>query len=210
MYRFIDDVHTLRTRLNIGMTGFGKSALLAYQLQEIRKLSSRVILVDPTRDDFNFGKFGTVMTSAVQVAELLAPKKVKSFLLRVVTKSTPVFDYLCKEAMRQGNVFLVVDEIWNFCDSKGGTKMKPDHFNEVMTEGRHAGVRVLGTCQRPTQMHNNMVKLSQEVNVFRTEDVDGALKRKLVTKENQTLALGLEKRRFLSCKNNEVELCEVP
>jgi DNA helicase HerA-like ATPase len=205
---FEDDPHLLRIRLNIGMTGFGKSALLKFQLSRIQKLNGRYILIDPTNDTFHFEKFGRLAT-AHQVAQLLGPRTLKHFELRVVTKNLKVFEYLCWEAERQGNCFLVVDEIWNFCDTKGGTKMQPAIFDELATEGRHYGVRILGTCHRPTQIHNNLLKLSQEVNVFRTEDLDG-LKRKLITKENQIQALGLDRFQFLSCKNARVSLCEVP
>jgi hypothetical protein len=208
-YTFEDEPHLLRVRLNIGMTGFGKSALLKYQLSALLKIRRRVILIDPTNDHYNFGGFGAVVTPT-QVAKLLGPKTVNHFRLRVATKNIKVFEYLCWEVQRQGDCFFVVDEIWNFCDTKGGTKMQPNLFNELATEGRHQGVRILGTCQRPTQIHNNLLKLAQEVNVFRTEDLGGGLKNKLRTKENQNAALDLQKYQFLNCKNGQVNLYEVP
>lgn len=208
-YIFEDEPHTLRMRLNIGMTGFGKSALLSYQLKQIQKRNQRIILVDPQRDDHNFAGFGRPV-SLRHVAELLGPKTVKRFQLRVVTHNLKAFEYLCWEAKRQGDCFLVIDEIWNFCDTKGGTKMQPAAFNELCTEGRHQRVRILGTCQRPTQIHNNLLKLCQEVNVFRTEDLGGGLKTKLRTKDLQEKATQLERLQFLCCKNGDVSYCEVP
>jgi hypothetical protein len=91
-------------RLNLGMTGFGKSALLKYQLSQIRQINGRYILVDPTCDDFNFAGFGTVAT-AKQVASILGPRQVRKFEFRVQTKKLEVFEYLCWEAKRQGNCF---------------------------------------------------------------------------------------------------------
>ncbi len=208
-YVFEDEPHTMRVRLSLGMTGMGKSSLMRYQLQQIEKLSGRYILVDPTADDHSFRQFGIVVTVR-DVAKVLGPRTARKFHLRVQTKSIAEFEYLCWEAKRQGDCFFVVDEIWNFCDTKGGTKMKPEAFNELATEGRHQRVRIVGTCQRPTQIHNNLLKLAQEVAIFRTEDLGGGLKTKLRTKELQQLATELEPMQFLCSKNGKVTRCAVP
>lgn len=209
-YVFEDNPHTLRTRLNVGMTGMGKSSLLRWQLQQIQKTNGRYILVDPAKDNHNFGKFGRVVT-VKELATLLGPKTLRKFAFRVQINTPGRFDYLCWEAMRQGDCFLLVDEVWNFCETKGGTKMEPENFNALMTQGRHQQVRFLGTCQRPTQVHNNLVLLCQEINVFRTEDINGALKTKLLhSHENRDRVLALKPGQFLQCKDATVKLCEVP
>lgn len=213
-YKFVDDPQLLNIRVNIGMTGFGKSTLLRYQLERIvalnkKRVRDRIILVDPSRDDYHFADFGRRVETAGEVAKLLGPRTLENYHLRVFTRSMDVFDYLCWEAHRQEDVFLIVDEVWNFIPTKAGAVMQPDSFNLLVTESRHARIRFLATAQRPTQIHNNLLNLAQEVNVFRTEDLD-LVRKKLRTKENLDRALGLEKLEFFSCKNGEPILCRVP
>lgn len=215
-YVFTDDRDVMRMRLNLGMTGFGKSTLLKHQLEEIQKIKKRIILVDPARDDHNFKGFGREIHHPRELAAVLGPGNATEFQLRVYDPGKTqeermrFFSFVCWEALKTGDCFLVVDEIHTYCQSKGGTHMEPEQFDQVATIGRHRKVRFLGTCQRPTQIHNNLLKLCQEVNVFRTEDLDGGLKKKLRGDANQDLALGLERLQFLSCKNGEITLCEVP
>ena len=213
-YTFRDDPQLLNIRLNIGMTGFGKSTLLRYQLARIQTLNrtrqkDRIIVVDPSCDDYHFDDFGRTLATASEVQQRLGPRTLRKYHLRVITRSLEVFDYLCWEAHRQEDVFLIIDEIWNFCPTKGGAQMLPPSFNLLVTESRHARIRILGTAQRPTQIHNNLLNLAQEVNVFRTEDLE-RLKQKLRTKENQERALRLARFEFFCCKQGEPVLCSVP
>lgn len=212
-YTFVDDPQLCNIRLNIGMTGFGKTALLRYQLDRIvalnkRRVRDRIILVDPSRDDFHFSDFGARMETASEVSKLLGPGTMDTYHLRVFTRSMDVFDYLCWEAHRQEDVFLIVDEIGNFVPTKAGSRMDPPSFNLLVTESRHARIRILGTAQRPTQIHNNLLNLAQEVNIFRTEDLT-LVQKKLRTKENLAHALALDKFEFFSCRNGEPVLCRV-
>jgi hypothetical protein len=90
-----------------------------------------------------------------------------------------------------------------FCaNGKAGSAITPESFNEVAVLGRHYGrygVRIIGTAQRPTQIHNNLLTLANETNVFCTEDLE-RLKKKLRTKENMDAALDLPKREFFCCR----------
>src|SRR2546427_8903918 len=64
-YVFRDEPQEISTRLNIGMKGAGKTSLLDFQLQAIRssrqRAGGRLILVDPTTDDFHFKNFGRIV-----------------------------------------------------------------------------------------------------------------------------------------------------
>ena len=213
LYKFQDDPHLLNLRLNIGMTGFGKSTLLEYQLRRIvdtnrKRKRDRIIVIDPTQDDFHFDWFGRRATTAREIHHVLF-KCPLAFHLRVISRDMHVFDYICWMAKRLGDVFLLIDEVWNFIPTKAGARMEPESFNELVVESRHARIRILGTAQRPTQIHNNLLNLAQEVNIFRTEDVE-RLRSKLHTKENIEQARALEKFEFFSIRNGEPQLCSVP
>jgi DNA helicase HerA-like ATPase len=211
-YVFRDDPQLVNLRLNVGLTGFGKTSLLRHQLGRIvalnrRRARDRIILVDPSADDFHFETFGRRVTTAGELYKVMV--SLQTYHVRLITSSIEVFDYACWESYRQGDVFLIVDELWNFCASKAGALMQPPAFNRLVTQSRHAGIRLLATCQRPTQVHNNFLNLCQEVNVFRTEDLE-RLKTKLRSKENQEQALHLKRFEFFCCANGDAMLCTVP
>lgn len=213
-YKFEDDPQTLNLRLNVGMTGFGKSALLAHQLGRIvqankRRTRNKIILIDPTADDFHFAWFGRCLSTAQEIHTVAGRQKIDAFHLRVISRDENVFDYVCWLAHEHEDVFLLIDEVWNFIPTKAGARMEPESFNLLVAESRHARIRILGTAQRTTQVHNNLLNLAQEVNVFRTEDVE-RLRTKLQTKENLERARQLEKFEFFNVKNGEPVLCSVP
>jgi len=212
-YKFEDDSQTLNIRLNIGMTGFGKSALLAHQLRSIVQLNKRlkrdkIILLDPSSDDFHFSWFGRRVSSAKEINNV-AGRPIDAFHLRVISRDEKLFDYVCWLSRQHEDVFLLIDEVWNFIPTKAGARMEPESWNLLVVESRHSRIRILGTAQRPAQIHNNLLNLAQETNIFRTEDVE-RLRSKLQTKENLELARQLEKFEFFNVKNGEPVLCSVP
>src|SRR5205823_3717892 len=96
LYKFQDDPHLLNLRLNIGMTGFGKSTLLEYQLRRIvdtnrKRKRDRIIVIDPTQDDFHFDWFGRRATTAREIHHVLF-KCPLAFHLRVISRDMHVFD----------------------------------------------------------------------------------------------------------------------
>jgi hypothetical protein len=212
-YKFEDNPQTLNIRLNVGMTGFGKTALLAHQLRSIVAMNKRlkrdkIILIDPSCDDFHFAWFGRRLSTAQEIHNV-AGRPIDAFHLRVMSRDENLFDYVCWLAHQHEDVFLLVDEVWNFIPTKAGARMEPASWNLLVAESRHSRIRILGTAQRTTQIHNNLLNLAQEVNVFRTEDVE-RLRTKLQTKENFERARQLEKWEFFNVKNGEPILCSVP
>jgi len=212
-YKFEDDPQTLNIRVNVGMTGFGKTSLLAHQLRSIvqqnKKLKrDKIILFDPSQDDFHFSWFGRRLSTAQEIHNV-AGKPIDAFHLRVISRDENLFDYVCWLARQHEDVFLCVDELWNFVPTKAGARMEPPAFNLLVSESRHARIRILSTAQRTTQIHNNLLNLAQETNIFRTEDVE-RLRSKLQTKENIERARQLDKWEFFNVKNGEPKLCSVP
>ena len=203
-YVFRDEPQEISTRLNIGMKGAGKTSLLDFQLQAIRssrrRAGGRLILVDPTTDDFHFKNFGRIVETPTSFINVFGDRPPEMFSLRVITKDPKFFDVVCLAAMRLKDCFLLCDEVWHFCPTKAGTQMDPPHFNELVTEGRHSLVRFVGTCQRPSQVHNNLLHLADELNVFRTKDVR-LLKEELEGREHLRKVRYLPTYHFFSCTN---------
>src|SRR5437867_9498934 len=142
VYKFEDDPQLLNIRLNVGMTGFGKTSLLELQLREIIKANrqrkrDRVILIDPSEDDFHFSWFGRRVTKATEIHSIIG-YPIDAFHLRIISRSPLVFDYLCWLIRKHEDVFLLIDEIWNFIPTKAGARIEPESFNALVVESRHA------------------------------------------------------------------------
>ena len=89
VYKFEDDPQLLNIRLNVGMTGFGKTSLLELQLREIIKANrqrkrDRVILIDPSEDDFHFSWFGRRVTKATEIHSIIG-YPIDAFHLRIIS-----------------------------------------------------------------------------------------------------------------------------
>jgi len=213
-YQFVDDPHSIGVRLNIGMRGSGKSTLLDYQLSQILRLKkracNRIIAVHPPREKFHFQDFGHLVTTPTEFFNVFGHCPPERFHVRFVTTDPAYFDFVCACAMRLKDLFLVVDEVWHFSRTKAGAHMDLPHFNELVAEGRHELVRFIGACQRPTQIHNNLMNLTDELNVFRTKDLH-LLREWLDSKENLQRARYLDKFQFFCCPaDRPPELVVVP
>lgn len=214
-YIFETDPHTLRIRGNIGLTGFGKSALMGYQLRQVIKQLegkpvSRILQVSSRVDSYNF-PFGRIVASPSEIARII-DQTPHQFNLRLITKNIFYFSFVCQLALELGNCWLFLDEVSRYSTpTKAGTKMEPESFDEVICEGRHDGtISVVYACQRPSQIHNNLLNESQEKNIFCTDDLK-SLGPTLRSRDNRDLAQSLPKMHFFRCiRGKEPQLCVVP
>jgi len=88
-----------------------------------------------------------------------------------------LFESLCWLAIQRGNVILAVDEIQFFV--KKNAQSIPKYFQECCLAGRHQGVSVYCTSQRPALTHNDFLSQVQRWYLFKmqfADDVD-AVKR---------------------------------
>ncbi len=126
-------------------------------------------------DQNNFAKWGSKVSSLTEAEQLTRSKQ---FHVRWAGSRSPVvFEGLCWLAMQRGNVILAVDEIQFFV--KKTANGIPKYFQECCLAGRHSGVRVFCTSQRPALTHNDFLSQVQRWFLFKmqfADDVD-AIKR---------------------------------
>ncbi len=204
----------MRVRLNIGLPGSGKSKLLAFQLKQLAKKQrrQRVILIDPTEDDYNFGGFGVKCWTAGGFHRLLICENLSEFNIRLITSDSMVMNHALKTAFGLRETVVVIDELGVFCETKAGTKIKPPWLDEASTRGRHRLVQLLATCQRPTQIHNSFLHLVNEMNIFQMEAEEDLKKIRWKLRDRSRVAevMNLKPLDFFSCKGQDVVFNFVP
>jgi hypothetical protein len=132
----------------LGKTGSGKSAWVKQELK--RRSPSRLIIWDPLIEYTDAG-----VTSAVELLhELFAPK------FRVVYhppsdagRRAAAFDLVCRAAYAAGNLTLVVEEL-RFVTTPSRA---PAGWAQVTMTGRHRGLTVIGTSQRPASIDKDFL-----------------------------------------------------
>ncbi len=135
----------------IGSTGSGKSHFVKAVLEA---KPPRVMIWDAMREYNHAGKVIKEKTADL-VAQLrkvgrgdfalvYQPKKESESVMR------EQFAIFCKAALAVGDVLLVIEEL--ALVTKAG--YSPPGWLEVVTGGRHYGVKVVGTSQRPALLDN--------------------------------------------------------
>ena len=154
----------------IGSTGSGKTTKLA----ELIRQQQRLIIVDPTCDE----SLERLAVPAANMDEAERLTRSPQFHIRWSGQRNPVtFDGLCWLALQRGNCLLAVDEIHLYV--KKTSLGIPKYFQECCLIGRHSGVAIIVTSQRPALTHNDYLSQVQKWFVFQIrypEDSD-ALKK---------------------------------
>jgi hypothetical protein len=129
----------------IGSTGSGKSLWIKRQL---KRRPSRLIVWDPMRE---YGDLAGPLTDTSHViAHLATCGSSGGFTLVFQPSHHPKisarqFDLLCSAAMAAGRCTLIAEELASV--TRAG--YSPPGWLRVVTQGRHAGLTVIGTTQRP-------------------------------------------------------------
>lgn len=132
----------------IGSTGSGKSLYLKGQLS--KKKPPRLLIWDPMRE---YGEFGRVFAGRLGplVTDLSQAGRSGRFAFVFqpdrsnVARFEQQFGLLCGLALAAGNLTLVIEEL--ALVTRAG--YAPPRWMEVVTAGRHRGLSVVGTTQRP-------------------------------------------------------------
>lgn len=131
----------------LGSSGSGKSTFVK---REIGRGHPRLLVWDP------MAEYQGATTS--KIADLLATLKASKF--SVVFRPSndpkvraPQFDLVCRAAMAAGNLTFVVEEL-RFVTTPSRA---PLGWAQVCLQGRHKGLRVYGTSQRPASIDKDFL-----------------------------------------------------
>jgi hypothetical protein len=84
------------------------------------------------------------------------------------------FEAVCELIKRTKNCVFVIDEVWKHC--RAGWIPQP--LEDLTFTGRHFGVTVLFTAQRPARVANDLLSICSAHHLFRMDAVDVATIRK--------------------------------
>jgi DNA helicase HerA-like ATPase len=142
-----------------GLSGQGKSTLLKEKLRELPK-SIKVLLWDPNNqhsdliDNGGFSKY--------QGGEI------KGKVIHVPRDGSPTeFDILVEQAMRQGNVVVVVEEAQEVMNSSSTRTVL-----RWLRTGRNRGVTYIAVTQIPMQCRDSVLSNAHYVHVFKLRRPD--------------------------------------
>lgn len=150
----------------LGSRGTGKSAWVGQQLQRLKP--RRLLVWDLMAEHAEHA------TPAADLAGLLRTLKGKTWRVSFVPAPDPKvrevqFDLVCRGALAAGQCTLLVEEL-AFVTRAG---QAPPGWARVCLLGRHAGVSVIGTSQRPAQVDKDFLGNADLVHVGRlTHEAD--------------------------------------
>lgn len=132
-----------RIEAYIGASGSGKGVSIVRRLAELKP--ARLLIWDPRGE---YSKHARAVSLQAAVATV-ASAEGQPFALRVVHdgKSAPdaAFGLLCKLAFRAGDLVLLAEELSDVTTASRA----PPAWRQVITQGRHQRLHVIGAAQRP-------------------------------------------------------------
>lgn len=128
----------------IGGTGSGKGVSINARLRELAP--SRLLLWDP-RDEY--GKHAPKVQRLTALVAAMKKAKGGPVRLRFVPGGDAdlreAFGMVCKLAFAAGDLVFVAEELSDVTDASRA----PPAWRQVITQGRHQGLHVIGAAQRP-------------------------------------------------------------
>lgn len=142
----------------IGRSGCGKS----YLGKEILALYPRAIIFDSL---YEYGDLGNVHHSFESFSEDLL-KNQKSDKFRTVVQfdiesanTSTEFDEMMRISYYRGQVMIFIDEVQNFST----VHLLPTWLRQVVLTGRHQGIGLIYTTQRPGELHKTLLSQSSKI-----------------------------------------------
>lgn len=134
----------------LGATGSGKS--VSVKFTALRKRPRRLLVWDFKHE---YGDFGTVTGSIVEACDLTTGKTFAVvFQPAMDSKRRAVqFDQFCRLAYALGDLTFVVEELAFVTQPSWA----PDAWKMMTCTGRHQGIFIIGTSQRPAQIDKDFL-----------------------------------------------------
>lgn len=145
----------------IGASGSGKGVSINQRLDELQP--SRLLIWDP-RDEYK--KRAPKYTTLPELVGAFVYAKGGPVRARFVpggsTKLEPQFERLCKLAFAGGNMVFLAEELSDVTTASRA----PAAWRQVITQGRHKGLHVLGASQRPALIDKNFLGACTYIRCF--------------------------------------------
>jgi hypothetical protein len=134
----------------IGASGSGKSAYV--KLVALKRRPARLMVWDFKRE---YSDFGTVCGDIGKTIELTEGRGFAVVFQPSMSESLRVreFDLFCRLAYARANLCMVVEEL-AFVTRPSWA---PDAWRMMTCTGRHGGVHIIGTSQRPAQVDKDFL-----------------------------------------------------
>lgn len=149
----------------IGASGTGKSS---YIKGELLKRYDRLVVWSPLEETDNYAGFcgGQVITG--KITELVAAVKAGArAIVYVPTGSDKAvknqFDFFCRIVWTMPGATVLVEELSRVTMASWA----PPAWKNLSTAGRHQGLRLIGTSQRPAQIDKDFLGNCTEVRCYR-------------------------------------------
>ena len=134
----------------IGASGSGKSAYV--KLMALKRRPSRLMVWDFKRE---YADFGTGVGDLSQAVELTEGRRFSVVMHPSVNDEIRAwqFNLFCRLAYARGDLCMVVEEL-AFVTRPSWA---PDAWRMMTCTGRHGGVHIIGTSQRPAQVDKDFL-----------------------------------------------------
>jgi DNA helicase HerA-like ATPase len=144
----------------LGKRGSGKTTLS----QRVQRVYPRKIIIDRLHE-YPEGYGQAVYSWAEFSHYLLAFENAPSFTLVYkfqvgAEHEDLIFDEICRVCYHVGGLLLVIEEVWQFAEARA--PLSP-WFKEIVLTGRHRGLALLSTSQRPAEVHKTVLSQSSVI-----------------------------------------------
>lgn len=133
-----------RIEAYVGASGSGKGVSINRRLAELKP--QRLIIWDPRNE---YAKHAPAVSSLAQLLATVKGARSGPFRVRYVPGPSmqlpDAFDIVCKTSFTAGNLLFLAEEL---SDVTTGSHA-PASWRQVITQGRHQALHVLGAAQRP-------------------------------------------------------------
>lgn len=146
----------------IGASGSGKGVSINARLAELQP--ARLVIWDPRAEYAKQARPVSslgVLVRDVKAAGAAGPVRVR-FVPGASIKLADAFDLVCKLVFAAGNMVFVAEELSDVTTASHA----PPAWRRICTQGRHAGLHIMGAAQRPTLIDKTFLGNCTRVRCF--------------------------------------------
>ncbi len=156
----------------IGATGMGKGATIKAEI--LPGLPGPVIVWSPLEETDQYAKFLRCKRVTALPAVIEAWRARRSVVYEPPLDPKQIatrFDVFCRAAWHMTGAVIIVEELARVTTPSWA----PTAWKNLTTAGRHRGLTIIGTCQRPAQVDKDFFGGCSELRVFRVNTKNDAM-----------------------------------